>query len=109
MLAQPDTKVIQRRLKICGESNWEWDTETKKVTNIRIYLDPRRDGRVSLVLHELLHIWWGVHMEMHNRLVYELEESAVRAWEKTLYLWLHDSKRAAALESWNQAIQRKMS
>ncbi len=43
-----------------------------------------------------------------DRLVYDLEEDAVCAWEKNLYGWLHDPKHHVELESWSQAIKRKI-
>jgi len=49
------------------------------------------------------------HLGLENRLTYELEEAAVLAWERTLYAHLHNAKRADALESWDKAIERKMS
>ena len=108
LLARPDTRVSNRRLKICGQSTWEYEeADRSKVWNIQIYLDPRRDGRVRLVLHELLHIYMAAHLNIDARMVYQLEEVAICAWEKVLYDYLHDAKRSAELESWNQAIIRK--
>jgi hypothetical protein len=104
LLARPDTRVINRRLKTCGHSTWDYDTESGEITNITIYVDFRRDGRVRLVLHELLHML----MKLDSSMVYELEESAILAWESLIYSWLHDSKRAKELESWDKAIERKM-
>lgn len=60
------------------------------------------------MIHELLHIYMGVHLNLDARLVYELEEEAILAWEKLLYAWLHHPKRSSALESWDKAIERKM-
>ena len=110
LLARPDTKVVQRRQKWCGQSTW---LETgvgadRAITNITIFMDPRRDGKIRLVIHELLHIHMAIHLGVDRRMVYELEEVAICAWENKLYQWLHDSKRHAALESWNQAIERKL-
>ena len=62
---------------------------------------------MRLVIHELLHIRMQLLLGVDEHLVYELEEAAILAWETVLYAWLHDPKRAAELESWNQAIQRK--
>jgi hypothetical protein len=104
LLARPETRVIERKLRICGRSTW---TLTDPPSEITIYLDPRRDGRVPLVIHELLHVYMGLHLSISDRMVYELEEAAILAWEKKLYKWLHDPKRAEALESWNKAIERK--
>jgi hypothetical protein len=81
--------------------------QPRRVWNIRIYLDPRRDGKVKLVLHELLHVYMGTHLRLDDRMVYELEEAAILAWEEKLYDWLHDPRRADALESWSRAIERK--
>lgn len=110
LLAHPTTRVMERKLKICGHSTWEVGTEPGEpaIANITIYLDPRRDGRVKLVIHELLHIRMRVLLGVDRFLVYELEEEAICAWEKNLYAWLHDPKRAKALESWSKAIERKM-
>lgn len=110
LLAKPCTQVIERRQRICGQSTWEYEKQpdgSTKVWNIRIYLDPRRDGRVRLVIHELLHCHMATHLGIDERMVYELEEAAILAWENKLYAWLHDAKRASALESWNKAIERK--
>ena len=107
LLAQPDTTVRTRRSRWCGEMTYELN-EQGKPCKITIMLDPRRDGRITLVLHELLHIWTQHHLGLENRLTYELEEAAVLAWEDMLYFYLHDAKRHVALESWNQAIARKM-
>lgn len=96
--------MIQRKLKTCGHSSWNLNTETGEITDIVIVIDPRRDGRVRLVLHELLHMY----MKLDSMMVYELEEQAILAWESKLYAWLHDAKRVHDLESWNKAIERKM-
>lgn len=106
LLARPDTQVVERKQKWCGQSTWEVEPDGR-VKNICIYLDPRRDGRVRLVIHELLHIHMGVHLSIGDRMVYELEEAATLAWEARLYSWLHNAKRAKELESWNKAIERK--
>jgi hypothetical protein len=110
MLARPDTRVLQRRQLICGRSTWVLGTNPGEppVSQITIYLDPRRDGKVKLVIHELLHIRMQVLLGIDHQMVYELEEAAILAWENKLYEWLHSPMRHAALEAWNQAIERKM-
>jgi hypothetical protein len=48
------------------------------------------------------------HLALGDRMVYELEEAAIRAWEDKLYAHLHSPKRAKELENWDRAIQRKL-
>lgn len=79
------------------------------IKDLVIYLDPRRDGRVRLTIHELLHVWMMEHLHLRDRLVYELEEAAILAWEGKIYSYLHAEKHAAELENWDRAIQRKLS
>jgi hypothetical protein len=108
LLRKPDTRVVERKLRhACGESTWRVH-ETQGIQDITVVLDPRRDGRVRLVIHELLHVYFGEQYDWHDKWTYELEESVILALEKKLYDWLHDPKRADALESWSRAIERKM-
>lgn len=111
LLARPDTRVVERHMKECGQSTWHYDEAvngTKEITSIVIYLDPRRDGRVRVVLHELLHVLMDAEFKLTEALTYEMEEVAILAWEKKLYDYLHVPQRHKQLESWNQAILRKM-
>ena|SRR6185369_7214373 len=103
LLARSDTKVVERRLKHCGQSRFLMDDDLGP-SEIQIFIDPRRDGRVRVVIHELLHVWFADHFKLDRRLVYALEEPVICALEEQLYSLLgHD-----ALESWNKAIKRKM-
>jgi hypothetical protein len=111
LLARPDTRVVERRMKECGQSTWKYDESvdgSQEITSIVIYLDPRRDGRARVVIHELLHILMSSEFKLDERMVYEMEEVAILAWEKKLYDYLHVPARHKLLESWNQAILRKM-
>ena len=110
LLRRPDTRIIKRKQQVCGKSTWEQvevDNE-QTVKGITIYLDPRRDGHVNLVIHELLHIYMALHFQFDERMTYELEEAAILAWESSTSSWLHDPNRAAELESWSRAIERKI-
>jgi hypothetical protein len=111
LLSRPDTKIKLRKQKICGTSKWLMDTDpegNRTVSQIEIALDPRRDGRVRLVIHELLHVWMMVHYDLGHRMVYELEEEVILSLEKLLYLYLHRPNRARELENWDRAIMRKL-
>jgi len=50
----------------------------------------------------------AIHLRIDARMVYEVEEAAILAWEKLLYDYLHRPKREHLLESWSQAIKRKL-
>ncbi len=95
---------------MCGQSTWQYEIVDgeHRVSNIRIFLDPRRDGHVRLVIHELLHIYMSMLLSIDRRMVYELEEKAILGWEDCLYKYLHAPKREHLLESWAQAIGRKL-
>lgn len=112
ILIHPETRIIIRKLKDHhGESTWE-DRDTtegiKLAVNLRIYLDLRRDNHVSLVLHELLHVYMSVFLDIQAIFSQELEESAVSAWENTLYDYLLLPENEKLLESWSNAIKRKL-
>src|SRR6185503_10233407 len=109
LLVRPDTKVVRKKLHDhCGYSTWELNDDTKQPQNIKIYLDPRRDGPVSLVIHELLHVYMHTFLNIQSAMSVELEEAAVLAWEKALFSYLHVATREPLLESWMQAINRKI-
>lgn len=111
-LSRPDTKVKLKKMTICGQCTWKEeilpDCPTPVISEVTIYLDPRRDGRVRLVIHELLHAWMQQHFFLGSRMVYELEEVAICAWEDKLYAYLHAENHAAELENWDRAIRRKL-
>jgi hypothetical protein len=105
LLAQPDTKIIQRKCKTCGHSKW-FVREDGTIEKITIYADARRIGYVQLVIHELLHIFMEIHLRIGTLLTYDLEEVGIEAWEKSIYKTIaHNDKE---LESWSEAIRRKM-
>jgi hypothetical protein len=81
---------------------------TTYVTNLRITVDPRRDNIVSVVLHELLHAYMFLFLEIDTKLSEELEENVILALESTLYNHLRLPKNEKLLESWSQAVQRKL-
>jgi hypothetical protein len=88
--------------------DWNNSTSSVVVTNVELLLDPRRDGQIRLVIHELLHIWMAEHFQLHDRMVYELEEDAICGWEKLLFLYLSAPAHARELDNWDRAIKRKL-
>ena len=102
LLSRPDTRIILKKLAHCGAAEWLPDPARE----ITIHLDPRRDGRVNLVLHELLHVYFHDAHGIHRILSTSLEEAAILAWEYELSRYVQ--KRPALLETWDRAIQRKL-
>ena len=110
-LARADTRVTQRRLKICGHTTYLLETSEsgeQVPREITICLDPRRDGRVRVVIHELLHVWADITLKTQAHFTYQLEEAAILAWESRLYALLQPPSGAKHLESWDRAITRKI-
>lgn len=108
LLTRPDTRVVKRKLKECGQSTWIKEKApdgTARVSGITVFIDRRRDGIVRLVIHELLHIYFS---DIGERMVYALEEPAILAWEDTVYGHLHKPSNEKQLESWAKAIERRM-
>lgn len=112
LLITPDTKIVKRKLHDhLGNSTWTEETSHEGkiiVSNIKISLDPRRDGSLTLVIHELLHIYMSVYHRISSIFNTDLEESAIQAWETDLMNYLQAPQREKKLESWNRAIQRKI-
>lgn len=75
---------------------------------MKILQDIRRDGRVNLIIHELLHVWVREHFDLDERLSYELEEATVLALEKVLNNYLQHPTREQEFENWDRAIRRKI-
>lgn len=102
LLARPDTKIRLRKLrKNCGQSEWIPDPPR----DITITLDPRRDGRVPLVIHELVHVY-GRERGLFKNLSQGLEEALVVAWEWEV--WSYAKRSTASIERWDRAITRKI-
>ena len=112
LLVQPDTRIVKRKLQNHnGNSAWKHNIDPNgsiSAKNILICLDPRRDNHVSLVIHELLHIFMSNVLRIDLHMNYDLEESAILGWEKSLYDYLRKPKNEKLLESWSNAIQRKL-
>lgn len=111
-MVRPDTKIIIRKLRD-HLGNAQWNTEiasegSRTVSNIRISIDLRRDSPLSLVVHELLHVYMSLYLHIGSLLDDSLEESAILAWERDLINYLQAPQREKKLESWNQAIRRKL-
>lgn len=108
LLRRPDTTIVLRGLsKSCGESIWKKsrDEDVVTVSQIKIIIDPLLDGKLHVVLHELLHVYMDVHFGFTECLTYELEETIILGLEKELYDWVYTHNDA--MDSWNRAIARK--
>jgi hypothetical protein len=93
-------------MKLCGMAKYLRNPETNEVQDIKISVDPRRNGIVSCVIHELLHIYMRQGLSIDKLLAYDMEEQAILTWEAHLYNYIHP--RPELLESWERAIKRKL-
>jgi len=85
---------------------WENASEGAKVDSIKITVDTRKDPIVSLVLHELVHAWILINLEIP--LDSSLEEKLVLTLENTLFDYLLQPSHEKELQSWTKAIERKL-
>lgn len=113
LLTRPDLTVTKRRLsgKYAHADYFvtvDEPNSQRQVKDIKIYIDPRQDSHITLILHELLHIFVGLNYDIDLKLNDRLEESIVLALESHLFSYLRDPRNMKQLESWDQAIKRKI-
>ncbi len=110
ILVRPDTSVVIRRLtgKYAHSRFFIWNEEPREIKDIRIFIDPRQDSHVTLIIHELLHIYLAQYFMIDQKLNDRLEEDVVLALEARLFDYLRDPKNVKLLESWDKAIKRKL-
>jgi hypothetical protein len=82
--------------------------DPRLVKDIRIYIDPRKDNHISLVLHELLHIYVALELSLDLKFNDNLEEWIVLSLESALFNYLRNPGNQKLLESWDRAIKRKL-
>jgi hypothetical protein len=113
LLVSPETTIVKRNLTTeHAKSTWKFhhDQETGDyfVHEIKIAIDVRRDSPITLVLHELLHIFMSLHLNIDKKLSTDLEETVILGLERHLYSFLCIPSNEKLLQSWNRAVERKM-
>jgi hypothetical protein len=114
LLILPDTVIHLRKFKdLHGHSAWDWSTNDIsneiEPSKIRIHVDPRRDSRVSVVIHELLHVYLHKLIQLDSKMTEPLEEAVILGLEKELFSYLSRPNNLKLLESWHNAVERKLS
>lgn len=81
----------------------EWE-EGRPPENVRIVVDPDKDGRIRCVVHELLHVALTENLRPIMDAV--LEEFVILALEEGMDEYIKSSPRR--LTSWRRAIETKL-
>jgi hypothetical protein len=74
-----------------------------------VTIDPRLDGRVTVVIHELLHVYLSERLSIEKVASERVVEAMINGLEAELYNYVSAPSRTHLLESWNKAIGRKLS
>ena len=109
LLRRPDTILTERKLRRCGHATWAEESDVtapSTLHDLRITFDSRRDGRVPVVIHELLHAYCSIHYKFDELFHTEIEEQIIRALERELFDWLEDHHDR--LSEWDRLITEKL-
>ena len=99
----------QRKLRTeHGYTDWAYNDETGRCEDLVITIDNRIVGNVTLVIHELLHIYFEEKYHLTKDFAYEVQEALIYGLERELAAYLAHPPRAKLLNSWTKAIGRKL-
>ena len=110
ILIRPDVSVVKRKLtgRYAHATYLLYNIQPRDVKDIKIYIDPRQDSHVTLIIHELLHIYLAQYIDIDQKFNDRLEEDMILALESRLFDHIRDPKNIKMLESWDKAIKRKV-
>jgi len=103
--------LVIRRGKLKKEHGltlYERDPITDELINIKITIDSRNSPVVTIVVHELLHVYMAQHYEIDRKFTEPLEEAIVKGLADELENYLHDSKNARLFQTWVNAVEAKL-
>ena len=106
LLHSPSVRVRKGRLRTeHGQAYYNRDDETRAITAMRIVIDPRNAPTVSILIHELLHLYCAIHYEFDLRFAEVLEEGMIEGLTEQLTSYLHDTKHEKLLQKWIKALE----
>lgn len=91
-----------------GLCSWDPDPENIDVKRVVITVDPRNAPLVSVVLHELLHVYMTMLFEIESYFDDRLEEAIILGLEKQLETYINRSRNEKLLQKWSKAIEKKL-
>ena len=109
LLRRTDIQLVQRKLS--GEHGQVWyerRKDTGELYDIRIQIDPRNAKVASVVIHELLHLYFAINHRFDLTFVPDLEEVMVKGLEDELTDSLESPGNLKLLETWLHEIDRKL-
>jgi len=93
-----EVTLSQERAKVT------WDKSP--TANLQIKVDTDQDGRIQLVLHELVHVAADDALIIVDRVDDELEEAFVESWAKLLWEYVDENSRRR--KWWRDQITQKL-
>jgi len=109
LLLDPKVKMRTRKLRSeHGTTDYNRDPQTREVRDMLITIDPRNAAVVTIVIHELLHLFMAIEYQVDRNFGEMLEEGIVKGLTEELQSYIHDAKRGKLLQKWVIAVNAKL-
>jgi hypothetical protein len=109
LLDSPSLQLRKGKLKReHGNLHYDRHPETNDVINTKIVIDPRNSPVVSIVIHELLHLYLAKFHTIDKMFCEALEEAVVKGLTDELEAYLHETKNERLFQSWVKTVEAKL-
>jgi len=109
LLNSPSVAVRKGRLRReHGLSVYDRDKNTNELIDIKITIDPRNAAKVTVMIHELLHIYLAQKHNIDFLFSTPIEEAIVTGLAEDLGEYLHNPENESLFHSWVRAVEAKL-
>jgi hypothetical protein len=91
-----------------GITDYDRDKETGDLINIKITIDPRNSPVVTIVIHELLHVYVAKYHEIDRLFTEPLEEAMVEGLADELEMYLNRIENERLFQTWVRMVDEKL-
>lgn len=107
LLQSPEVQTKAGKLaKHHGLTFYDRDKDTQVLKNIKITIDPRNSPVVTIVIHELLHVYFAKYHSIDKSFTDPIEEAIVESVSIQLTTYLH--KHPRLFQTWVEAVADKL-